>query len=294
MRKSIFKTLEKLNLTSDKTRKLFSTRTRDIDNLKVWRDEISGVIFIDEFYTTDNTYINGLYRDDEKLNSQTGKEDFEEQNDAKRRFDTNLKFAAGKKVADFGCGKGDFLRLIAPYCDSLIGIELQQSYVDKLNSDNIKCVNNLEILDDKSIEVCFAFHVLEHLPEPLETLSRLKNKIVKGGKILIEVPHANEFLLTTASNKNFKQFTLWSQHLVLHTRESLYRFLESVGYKQITIMGVQRYPLSNHLNWLSHGKPGGHKSVLSLIDSKLLNDEYENSLARINATDTLVAMATVP
>ena len=111
---------------------------------------------------------------------------------------------------------------------------------------------------------------------------------------MIEVPHANDFLLTTCSNKDFKKFTLWSQHLVLHTRESLYRFLESVGFQEINIMGVQRYPLSNHLNWLANGKPSGHKSLFSLIDSKLLNDEYENALAKINATDTLLAIATVP
>ena len=294
MKTSILKTLEKLKLTSLKTRKLFSKRTRDIDNLKVWRDDTSGVIFIDEFYTGDDTYVNGLYRDDKKSLLQIGKEDFEEKNDAKRRFENNLKFASGKKVADFGCGKGDFLRLISPHCESSVGVDLQQSYVDKLNSENIKCVNNLDFLEDDSLDVCFSFHVLEHLPEPLETLSKLKNKLVKGGKLVIEVPHANDFLLTTCSKNDFKEFTLWSQHLVLHTRESLFRFLEFVGFQQITILGIQRYPISNHLNWLAHGKPGGHKSVISLIDSKLLNEEYENALARINATDTLVAIATVP
>ena len=92
----------------------------------------------------------------------------------------------------------------------------------------------------------------------------------------------------------FKQFTLWSQHLVLHTRESLMKTLEFVGFKDIQIEGVQRYPLSNHLNWLANGKGGGHKSPLSMLDSEMLIDAYQNSLARINATDTLVAIAKKP
>ena len=122
----------------------------------------------------------------------------------------------------------------------------------------------------------------------------LKVNAIPISKLIIEVPHANDFLLKTISNKDFKNFTLWSQHLVLHTRVSLYRFLQCVGFEQINITGVQRYPLSNHLNWLANGRPGGHKSSLSIIDSKNLNEEYENALARIDATDTLVALAKVP
>ena len=99
---------------------------------------------------------------------------------------------------------------------------------------------------------------------------------------------------STLNNEEFKQFTLWSQHLVLHTRESLSRFLKFSGFENINIRGVQRYPLSNHMNWLAYGKPGGHKAPLSLIDSNSLNYEYGNALARIDATDTLVAVAIAP
>ena len=86
MKSSILKTLENLKLTSNKTRKLYSSRTRDVDNLKVWKDEVSGVIFIDDYYTGDESYISGSYRDDRSILSQTGKGSFEEDNDATRRF----------------------------------------------------------------------------------------------------------------------------------------------------------------------------------------------------------------
>ena len=117
---------------------------------------------------------------------------------------------------------------------------------------------------------------------------------MSGGQILIEVPHANDFLLSAVNCEVFKQFTLWSQHLVLHTRESLLKTLKFVGLEEIQIEGIQRYPISNHLNWLANGKAGGHKSPLSSLDSDALFDAYQNSLARIDATDTLVAIAKVP
>ena len=294
MKTSIFETLYKLNLTSKDTRALFNKRTRDVDDLSVWKDEISGVIYIDDFYTGDETYVDGSYREEKQERQMTGKADYERCIDAQRRFESNLQFVAGKKVVDFGCGGGDFLRLVKNHCSDVIGVELQQDYVDDLNADGIHCVNNLDVIENGSIDTCVSFHVIEHLPQPLETLKLLKEKIVSGGMVLIEVPHANDFLLSALENDEFKQFNLWSQHLVLHTRESLRRMLEFVGFEDIRIEGVQRYPLSNHLNWLANGKGGGHKSMLSLIDSPVLKNAYADSLARMDATDTLVAIAKAP
>ena len=293
MSASIFQTLEKLGLTSKQTRVLFNERTRDVPNLKVWKDLDSGIMYIDDYYTGDETYIDGSYRDDKIFEMKTGNPDFERNLDAQRRLASYLKFVVGKKIADFGCGRGDFLKLVQPYCSDVIGVELQQNFVDELNTNGIPCTNNLETINDKSLDGIVSFHVIEHLPNPIETLSTLIRKVANGGQILIEVPHANDFLLSAVECEEFKQFLLWSQHLVLHTRESLRKTLRFVGLEEIQIEGVQRYPLSNHLNWLANGKPGGHKSSLSFLDSDELFDAYQNSLARIDATDTLVAIAKV-
>ena len=139
-----------------------------------------------------------------------------------------------------------------------------------------------------------SFHVLEHLPNPLDTLRLIMKKVVSGGKVVIEVPHANDFLLSVANSEQFKQFTLWSQHLILHTRTSLRKTMEYVGLKNVIVSSVQRYPLSNHLYWLSKGSAGGHRSTLSMLDSDDLFYSYRNALARIDGTDTIVAVGEVP
>lgn len=68
--------------------------------------------------------------------------------------------------------------------------------------------------------------------------------------------------------------------------------LEFAGYKNICIKGVQRYPLSNHLYWLSKGKPGGQYEW-DILDSPNLKASYEEVLAKLDCTDTLVAVATI-
>lgn len=293
MKNSIFETLERLGLTSKQSRVLFNERTRDLESLKVWKDLNSGIIYIDEFYIGDEVYVDGSYRNDLDFDLKTGGINYESSLDANRRFASNLKLVNGKKIADFGCGAGDFLKLVKPYCADVIGVELQKNFVDDLNARGIVCTNDLDFIEDKSLDVIVSFHVIEHLPNPIETLTSLAKKIVSGGQIIIEVPHANDFLLNSLHCEDFKQFTLWSQHLVLHTRESLRKLLMFVGLEDIRIEGVQRYPLSNHLNWLANGSPGGHKSSLSALDSVALFDAYQNSLARIDATDTLVARAKI-
>jgi len=91
---------------------------------------------------------------------------------------------------------------------------------------------------------------------------------------------------------SFKNFTLWSQHLILHTRQSLQVMLIDAGFNNILIEGVQRYGFDNHLNWLRYGQSGGHKNPLSVIVTDSLKNSYADSLSKMDANDTLVAIAT--
>lgn len=278
----IFDTLHNLQLTGKETRELFSSKTRDNENIKVWRDKLSGVIYIDEFYCGDSSYESGSYRQGKT------KASFERSDDLDRRVTSNKAFIMNKNVCDIGCGNGDFLFKIKDLSSSVNGVELEKENIRNIRECGIKCENNI-LNFDCEFDSIFAFHSLEHFDDPLGMLKKTYSKLKIGGNIIIEVPHANDFLMKVLKLPEFIDFTLWSSHLILHTRESLRRFLESAGYREILIKGVQRYPLSNHLHWLKEKKPGGQKSVLSALDNELLNHAYEDSLNRIDANDTIVA-----
>ena len=52
----IFDLLVDLNLTSESTRCIFSKCTRDVENLVVWRDQVTNIIYIDDFYIGNEEY----------------------------------------------------------------------------------------------------------------------------------------------------------------------------------------------------------------------------------------------
>lgn len=261
---------------------LLSDRTRDRE-VPVWMDPVTGVIFVDDFYVGDHEYESGQYRGDPSVL------DYQDLVDTRRRIADFEKFYYGRSILDFGCGSGSFLRGVRQNTSSVCGIELQTSFRDALVSEGIPCYADLR--DVGSIDVAFMFHVLEHLPDPLSTLTALRQKIsTPHGYLVVEVPHARDFLIRLG-NRAFLDFTLWSQHLVLHTRDSLQRLLAAAGFTSVEIQAVQRYGTANHLRWLADGRPGGHREPFSLLESPDLVRAYSNALASMDATDTLIAIA---
>ena len=55
-------------------------------------------------------------------------------------------------------------------------------------------------------------------------------KLKKNANLIIEVPHANNLLLKKLKIKSFINFTLWSEHLILHTRLFLFRASDPLAF----------------------------------------------------------------
>jgi len=262
---------------------VLAPRTRDRE-VKVLRDAHSGVNFIDDHYVGDEEYVSGEYRgEDDPIT-------LVDTVDRDRRVAQLMPLCVGARVLDFGCGRGLFLREIRDAATSVQGVELQESYREELASVGIPCAPSLEAVT-APVDTVTMFHVLEHLPNPIETLQQIRGLMTPTGHLVVEVPHARDFLMADMDVQAFRTFTLWSQHLVLHTRASLGRLLDAAGFDDISIHGVQRYGLGNHLHWLRHSQPSGHSSPFASLETPDLRQAYEASLDQLDATDTLVAYA---
>jgi len=207
--------------------------------------------------------------------------------DDRRRFEALRDEIANRKLLDFGCGAGGFLRLAAEFAASASGIEPERRVQDHWRG-RLRLLPELAAAE-RDFDLITAFHVVEHLPDPRATLAELAAHLKPGGRLVVEVPSSEDALLTLYDNDAFQRFTYWSQHLYLFNSANLRRLGEQAGLEVVAVRQVQRYPLANHLHWLSRGKPGGHQRW-SFLRSAGLDEAYANALAALGRCDTLWAV----
>lgn len=263
-------------------------RVRDKPDIKIKRCLACGLVFLDghahipddyyaESYTQENhppdwkAYLEKCRPDDE------------------RRAAELIPLVNGKAFLDIGCGGGGLLLHIKNRCGRAEGVELQSRWRGLLNGAGLKVHESVEALPPGArYDVVGLFHVLEHVKDPALFVTRLLGLLAPGGRLIVEVPSADDALLTVYKSVPFSRFTYWSPHLYLFTAATLRALFDKAGATVHSLRQVQRYPLSNHLHWLAAGRPGGHE-LWSFLDSPELKAAYEAKLAALGKTDTLLA-----
>jgi len=207
--------------------------------------------------------------------------------DDQRRFESLASLISNKRILDFGCGSGGFLMKVKTLAGRAEGVELELR-VREHWQDQIMIYPDVESVGINSFDLITAFHVIEHLTDPRAMLKTLATKLAENGRMVIEVPSSEDALLTLYGSEAFQKFTYWSQHLYLFSAETLRQLAEQAGLRIVSIQQYQRYPLSNHLHWLSQREPGGH-AKWAFLDSPELSAAYATSLAKMGKCDTLIA-----
>jgi len=263
---------------------------RDNAELFVLECDECGLVFLSSFdhISADHYEKSGMHGDEKPNIDRWLSETYVDDN---RRFNFIKEKIVNKSLLDFGCGIGGFIEMVrtSKLASKVAGLEPEKAIYESFKDRNIIAFSNLE--DAKSFskwDIITAFHVIEHLPDPKETLNQLAKLLTKEGEIIIEVPNSDDALLTLFENDAFAHFTYWSQHLFLFNKKTFSKLIDQTELRLNWIKNVQRYPLSNHLYWLSKGLPGGHK-VWSFLNDKELNDNYETQLAVLGKTDTIIA-----
>jgi len=265
---------------------------RDRPELEIFECASCGLVFLSSFdYIKDGFYENSGMHGKDALDIQTWIRETEW--DDERRFQYFKSALPNKRLLDFGCGTGGFLLRAQSVAAMAHGVELETRLSRHYESSGLTVFQSLSdipstIRERERYDIITMFHVLEHIPDPKSILVELSEILTNGGQIIVEVPNADDALLTLYQCAPFFNFTYWGCHLFLFTAKTLKMLFSQVNLKVNYIKQIQRYPLANHLYWLANGKPGGHQKWY-FLNSPELHAAYEKQLAAISKCDTILA-----
>jgi len=198
---------------------------RDDASLEIYECSECGLVYLSSL-----EHINDSFYEDSGMHEEVNftKWQKETQIDDARRFEFVKNMITNKTVLDFGSGNGGFLKLAKQLAKNASGAELEKGVKPYYKKEGIELYANIEDVEEK-VEIITAFHVLEHLPNPQVMLQTLANLLVSGGKLIVEVPNANDALLSIYKNEAFSNFTYWSCHLYLYNQHTLSILAKKAG-----------------------------------------------------------------
>jgi hypothetical protein len=129
---------------------------------------------------------------------------------------------------------------------------------------------------------------MEHLADPVAFLRAQLVLLKPGGRIVFEVPNANDALTTLYNIPAYERFIWVVSHRWYFTENSLARAIAMAGGRGEVRLD-QRYDLSNHLVWARDGRPGGMGRFSGVLGQEL-EDSYRQALIRARICDTLIGI----
>lgn len=287
--------LESLGLITSENVELLATRTRDKENCHVFYDTVTGIIFLknDTKVRSDDyneSRSNTMSETHSRVSFNNNEYVLPRSSVSERRTLEFGKYLKDKIWLDIGSGDGSIFNVLKNRVKKCVSVEINDEHRNDIIKCGIECYKYIDQLPDDYFEVITLFHVFEHFDDPLDKLNLINKKLKTNGLLILEVPHANDALISIYKHQPFINFTLRSDHLILHTHKSLRKMLESVGMSGIRVESIQRYNLANHLYWLQKGLPGGHTYFKELM-TKELNEAYAQALIASDATDTIVSFS---
>lgn len=145
----------------------------------------------------------------------------------------------GGRLLDFGCGSPSFLKNVTRLGWEGIGTDFSDGVVARVRAAGFSACRIDElprVVEAGSLDRIRMNHVLEHLYEPRETLSRLRILLGNGGLLHLAVPNPAG---VTARLSGRYWWSLEPRHVVLYPPRALVALVAAAGYR---VVGVAHQP----------------------------------------------------
>lgn len=146
-----------------------------------------------------------------------------------------------EKLLDIGSGSGQFVYEMKLLGVDSLGVEPGDFDINDATKKGVKIIKGDLIaskIPKNSFDIITMNHVLEHVPNPIETLKELNGILKKGGTFIVGVPNTDSFA-KKIFGKNWYQFDV-PRHLFNYSTDNLKNALKKSGFKIKKIRYVSR------------------------------------------------------
>jgi O-antigen chain-terminating methyltransferase len=151
------------------------------------------------------------------------------------------RFARGSRVLDVGCGRGEFLELLAERDIDGCGIDSDADMVETVRKKGLQAVvaDALPYLRDHEGEFdgVFASHLIEHLPaeQVRDLVHGAAGALRPGGRLLLVTPNPHNLQM------HLRDFWIDLQHVRFYSQDGVRWLLHEAGLRDIEVGENPRY-----------------------------------------------------
>lgn len=157
----------------------------------------------------------------------------------RREFDAEIRLlpaVANGRLLDLGCGSGGWLRIMRELGWQVEGLDFDENAVKAAREHGLKVfLGSLEQqrFPDNTFDAITLSHVIEHVPDPTETLRECLRILKPAGRIVLITPNG-----ASLSHLLFKES--WRgleppRHLHIFSMEALQQLLVNAGFIQVSV-----------------------------------------------------------
>jgi SAM-dependent methyltransferase len=143
--------------------------------------------------------------------------------------------APGARLLDFGCGSPAFAQLAQGLGWAVTGVDFSEEVVAAVRAAGVDGLTVEELFATRpgaTFSLIRMNHVLEHLYDPVETVEKLRGRLVPGGALHVAVPNPQGL---TAALFRSHWLGLEPRHLMLFGPDRLRDLLRKAGYGHIEV-----------------------------------------------------------
>jgi SAM-dependent methyltransferase len=149
-----------------------------------------------------------------------------------------IRGTANAVLVDFGCGSPDYLDKARSQGWTTVGVDFSDDVVSRVRSSGHEAYRAddptwLDIYRGR-VAVVRMNHVIEHLPQPVETLASVRQLLADGGRVHAAVPN-----ISGLSSMIFGRswLALEPRHVALYNPELLEELFQRAGFGSVQIAG---------------------------------------------------------